>query len=55
MDKQRELAIQNITDIMRSENFTFEFVVRKHPKGLKISYEVTQEQLNEIMNKAKDG
>ena len=34
---------------MRREDFTFEFKVKKKPAGIKIIYEVTQDDLNEIM------
>ena len=36
---------------MRQTAVSFEFVVRKKPKGIKISYEVTQEEMDALMSK----
>ena len=52
-EKERERVIQGITDMLRRNPFTFEFKVKKKPTGIKVIYEVTQEQLNEMMNQAK--
>lgn len=46
--EHRELAIQNITSMLRSNPFTFEFKVKKKPKGIRIIYEVTQEEMDAI-------
>lgn len=52
-EKERERIVQGITDMLRRNPFTFEFKVKKKPRGIKVIYEVTQEQLNEMMNEAK--
>jgi hypothetical protein len=52
-EQQRERVIQGITEMLKINPFTFEFKVKKKPKGIKVIYEVTQEQLNEMMNEAK--
>ena len=49
-EKERERVVQGITDMLRSNPFTFEFKVKRKPTGIKVIYEVTQEQLNEMMN-----
>lgn len=51
----RENIIQNITNLLRVSPFTVDFEVKKNPKGIRIINEVTQEHMNEIMAKAKEG
>lgn len=48
-EEKREQIILSIAEAMRREDFTFEFKVKKKPAGIKIIYEVTQDDLNEIM------
>ena len=45
--------IQNITEMLRRNPFTFEFKVKKRPQGIKVIYEVTQEELNAMMAAAE--
>ena len=52
-EQQRERVIQGITEMLKINPFTFEFRAKKKPRGIKVIYEVTQEQLNEAMNQAK--
>lgn len=49
-DDQREEAIQMVANMLRHNPFTFEFKVLKHPKGIKVIYEVTEEQMNAMVN-----
>ena len=51
--EQREQVIQDITELLRHNSFTFEFKVTKRPHGIKVIYEVTQEELDAMMNKNK--
>ena len=53
-DEKREQVIQNIADMLRTNPFTFEFKVKKNPKGIKVIYEVTQEQMDAMMKKAAE-
>ena len=53
-EEQREQVIQNITGMLRRNPFTFEFKVVKKPKGIKVIYEVTKEELSAVMNKAAE-
>lgn len=48
-EEQREKVINGITDLLRTHGFTFEYKVVKKPKGIKVIFEVTQEQMNEIV------
>ena len=52
-EKQREQIVQNIAGMLMSTPFTFEFKVMKKPKGIKIVYEVTQEEMDAMMAKAE--
>jgi len=51
-EEAREQMIQNITEMLRRNTFTFEFKVKKKPQGIKVIYEVTQEELNTMMQQA---
>ena len=53
-DDKREAVIQNITEMLRRNGFTFEFKVKKRPQGIKVIYEVTQEELNKMMEQAAE-
>lgn len=46
--------IEGIADLLRCSSFTFEYRVKKKPEGIKVISEVTQEQLNAIMAKARE-
>lgn len=50
-EEYREITIQKIADMLRNTPFTFEFKSVKKPKGIKIIYEVTQEELDAAMRK----
>lgn len=51
-EEQREQVVQNLADMLRHNPFTFEFKVKKKPQGIKVIYEVTQEQMNRMMDQA---
>lgn len=53
-DEKREQVIQNIADMLRTNPFTFEFKVKKNPKGIKVIYEVTQNEMDALMKKAAE-
>lgn len=53
-DEKREQVIQNIADMLRTNPFTFEFKVKKNPKGIKVIYEVTQDEMDAMMKKASE-
>jgi len=44
----RQKVIENITGMLQTTPFTFEFKVVKKPKGIKIIHEVTQEQMDAL-------
>lgn len=48
-DAQREEVIQYLVGILRHNPFSFEFAVKKNPKGIKIIYEVTQEDMDKMI------
>lgn len=49
----RNVVICNIVEQLLTHEFTFEFAVVEHPKGIKIIQEVTQEQMDAMMAKNK--
>ena len=51
---QRSLLVNRITEMLMSQGFTFEYAVRKKPKGIRIIYEVTQEELDAMVEKSKE-
>ena len=54
-EEQREKVIQDIAHQLRINPFTFEFKVVKKPKGIKVIYEVTQEELDYMLKKSEKG
>lgn len=53
-EEQREQAVQNIADMMRTSPFSVEFRVKKKPTGIKVIIEVTDEQMDVITQNRKD-
>lgn len=53
-EEKREQVVQNIADMLRTNRFTFEFKVKKNPKGIKVIYEVTQDEMDAMMKKAAE-
>ena len=55
MDEQRDQFIQGLVKILESTPFTLQFKVKKKPAGVKIIYELTQEEMDAIVeNQAKE-
>lgn len=52
-EEKREQAIADIADLMRAMPFTVELKVKKDPKGMKIIYEVTPEEMETLMGGLK--
>ena len=53
-EEKREQFIQNITEMLQHNPFTFEFKVKKKPAGIKVIFEVTQEQMDKITKQVID-
>lgn len=47
-EMQREQAILMVANLMRTNPFQVDFVVKKKPAGIRIVYEVTQEEMDII-------
>lgn len=52
-DEKREQAIQAIAAMMRDSGFNLEFKVKKKPQGVKVIIEVTQDQMDAMMDNMK--
>lgn len=48
-EEAREQAIQGIVELLKSNPFSVEFKVKKKPAGIKVIYEVTREEMDELM------
>lgn len=53
-EEKREQVIQNITEMLQNNPFTFEFKVKNKPAGIKVIFEVTQEQMDKITKQVID-
>lgn len=51
-EQQREQAIQQLADLLRVHPFKIEYQVKKKPQGIKVIFEVTQEQMDAFLQKA---
>lgn len=52
--EQREQIIQNIAEQLRHNPFSVQFKIVKNPKGIKIIHEVTREEMDKLMQAAKE-
>lgn len=50
-EEQREQSIQNIAEGLRGNPFSVVFKVKKKPAGIKIIFEVTQEEMDAMLEK----
>lgn len=50
-EEAREQAIQGIVELLKSNPFSVEFKVKKKPAGIKVIYEVTREEMDELMKR----
>lgn len=50
-EEKREKAIQNIAEGLRRNPFSVVFKVKKKPTGIKIIFEVTQEEMDAMLEK----
>lgn len=53
-EEKREQTIQGLSDMMRTSPFQVEFKVKKKPTGIKITIEVTQEQMDRMTKQVID-
>ena len=53
-DDKREQIIQGLADMMRRMPFQTEFKVKKKPAGIKVTIEVTQEEMDMILNQTTE-
>ena len=49
-EEKKEQVVQMIADLMRTSSFSVEYRVKKKPKGIKIIYEMTQEDMDELVS-----
>ena len=51
---QREKVLKGLMKLLSNSAFSYELVVRKHPKGIRIIHEVTEEEMNAMVEKCKE-
>jgi len=49
-EEKKEQVVQMVANHMRNLPFTVELHVKKRPKGIKIIYEMTQEDMDELVS-----
>lgn len=49
----REQIVNSIKDMLMTHRFTFEYQVKEKPQGMKVICEVTQEQMDKMLENAK--
>jgi len=54
-EQEREQAVRSIADMLRRSPFTFEFKVSKRPQGIRVIYEVTQEEMDGLRGPGREG
>ena len=54
-EEKRDAAIHDLIDLMKNNTFSMEFKVVKKPKGIRIIYEVTKEEMDIIIGMQKEG
>ena len=50
-EEKREQTIQGLVNLLRISQFGVDFKVKKKPAGIKITIEVTQEQMDVLADK----
>lgn len=50
-EEEREQIIQDLADKLRTSPFRVEFKVKKRPAGIKIIFEVTQEEMDACLGR----
>lgn len=53
-EERLEQFLHLLNEVLRTTPFTIEYKAKKNPQGIKIVYEVTQEQLTDFMRMFKE-
>lgn len=51
---QREKVLNGLMKLLSNSAFSYELVVKKKPKGIRIIHEVTEEEMNAMVEKCKE-
>lgn len=54
-EEKRDAAIHDLIELMKNNPFSMEFKVVKKPKGIRIIYEVTKEEMDILIEMQKEG
>ena len=50
---QREKVLNGLMKLLSNSSFTYELVVKKRPKGIRIIHEVTEEEMNAMVENSR--
>lgn len=53
-EEKRDAAINQVAQLLKVNPFAMEFKVVKKPKGIKIIYEVTQEEMDKLLQMQRE-
>ena len=53
-EEKRDAAINQVAQLLKVNPFSMEFKVVKKPKGIKIIYEVTQEEMDKLLQMQRE-
>jgi len=51
-EEVRNQAVAHITELLQSNPFSLEFKVAKKPKGIRVIYEITQEEMDALVKQS---
>ena len=54
LEEKRDAAVQSLIGLLKSNPVTVEYKVVKKPKGIKIIFEVTREEMDALMQMLRE-
>lgn len=54
LEEKRDAAVQSLIGLLKNNPFTMEYKVVKKPKGIKIIFEVTREEMDALMQMLRE-
>ena len=54
LEEKRDAAVQSLMELLKNNPVTMEYNVVKKPKGIKIIFEVTREEMDALMQMLRE-
>ena len=54
LEEKRDAAVQSLMELLKNNPVTMEYKVVKKPKGIKIIFEVTREEMDALMQMLRE-